>query len=359
MRVAAVTLVLIVGAAMVLIFANTLNSWVLGGLLGGLAALLLSIPISLALFTLLARRHNAFLHPMSRSFEDEPEFAEDLYDEHLIYEAEPAYYAENLPVEPRARYLLEERRLPASGYLRLPAAEQSLNAYEDDQASAVRHEPRNYPRQPRAASRTQINAQTSQYPVRSETHHQYSTHALSQHQSEALRAARQEAQQQHYSGLLSRHTQESRTQALQRARASRQLRARRPLDERDTWVSQSEDEQSAWYEEEEDFSAERYQHEPRSTNYPRQPRSKHGHTTETWQPLYEDTEELEEPPVRRSRHTTEHMSGNMRNPLVRRAPYLYDDDPLQAEFAQQLENDPPTRRRSSRYQRHERDDEWS
>src|SRR6266568_8605200 len=59
MRVAAVALVLIVGAAMVLAFANTLNSWVLGGLLGGLASMLLSIPIALALFILLTRRHEA------------------------------------------------------------------------------------------------------------------------------------------------------------------------------------------------------------------------------------------------------------------------------------------------------------
>src|SRR5579884_3955072 len=57
MRAAAVAFVLIVGAAVVLWFGNTLNSWVLGGLIGGLAALLLSIPISLALFTFFSRRH--------------------------------------------------------------------------------------------------------------------------------------------------------------------------------------------------------------------------------------------------------------------------------------------------------------
>src|SRR5437868_1504170 len=57
MRTAAVALVLILGAAVVLWYANTLNSWVLGGLIGGLAALLLSIPISLTLFSYLSRRH--------------------------------------------------------------------------------------------------------------------------------------------------------------------------------------------------------------------------------------------------------------------------------------------------------------
>lgn len=73
MRVAAVALVLIVGAAMVLAFANTLNSWVLGGLLGGLASMLLSIPIALALFILLTRRQEA------RSAKEEPDELEKGY----------------------------------------------------------------------------------------------------------------------------------------------------------------------------------------------------------------------------------------------------------------------------------------
>src|SRR6266852_2031345 len=58
MRAAAVAFVLIVGAAVVLWFGNTLNSLVLGGLIGGLAALLLSIPISLMLFSYLSHRHD-------------------------------------------------------------------------------------------------------------------------------------------------------------------------------------------------------------------------------------------------------------------------------------------------------------
>ncbi len=58
MRAAAVALVLIVGAAVVLWYGNTLNSWVLGGLIGGLAALLISVPISLMLFSYLARRND-------------------------------------------------------------------------------------------------------------------------------------------------------------------------------------------------------------------------------------------------------------------------------------------------------------
>ncbi|WP_052888667.1 hypothetical protein [Thermogemmatispora carboxidivorans] len=61
MRAAAVAFVLVAAAAVVLWFGNTLNSWVLGGLIGGLAALLLSIPISLSLFSFLSRRHDEYL----------------------------------------------------------------------------------------------------------------------------------------------------------------------------------------------------------------------------------------------------------------------------------------------------------
>lgn len=51
-------LVLIAGAAVILWFGNRLNSWILGGLIGGLASLLLSIPISLALFSYFARQQD-------------------------------------------------------------------------------------------------------------------------------------------------------------------------------------------------------------------------------------------------------------------------------------------------------------
>lgn len=124
MRVAAVALVLIVGAAVVLAFANTLNSWVLGGLLGGLAAILLSIPISLALFTLLARRHDARQSAEDESFVSEEEYLDEIDDQPVIYDADG--YA--LPLdEEYGRPMLEPRRAPVSGYLALPPIEQ-----EDD-----------------------------------------------------------------------------------------------------------------------------------------------------------------------------------------------------------------------------------
>lgn len=57
MKAVVAALVLIAGAAVVLWYGNTLNSWVLGGLIGGLAALLISIPISLVFFSYLSRQH--------------------------------------------------------------------------------------------------------------------------------------------------------------------------------------------------------------------------------------------------------------------------------------------------------------
>src|SRR6266516_7319012 len=71
MKVVASALVFIAGAAVVLWFGNTLNSWVLGGLIGGLAALLLSVPISLTLFSYLSRRHDEQLRAEAELAETE------------------------------------------------------------------------------------------------------------------------------------------------------------------------------------------------------------------------------------------------------------------------------------------------
>ncbi len=71
MRAVAAALVLIVAAAVVLWYGNTLNSWVLGGLIGGLAALLLSIPISLTIFSFLSRRHDERLRADEDMYEEE------------------------------------------------------------------------------------------------------------------------------------------------------------------------------------------------------------------------------------------------------------------------------------------------
>src|ERR1700756_3859731 len=93
MKAAALAFVLLIGAAIVLAFANTLNSWVLGGLIGGLAAILLSIPISLALFTILARRHDEQLYAQEQEEEvvfDE-EYAEVEADAYVLPSGDEQY----------------------------------------------------------------------------------------------------------------------------------------------------------------------------------------------------------------------------------------------------------------------------
>lgn len=372
MRVAAVALVLIVGAAVVLAFANTLNSWVLGGLLGGLAAILLSIPISLTLFTLLARRHDARQRSANLSFEAEPDFAEEVYGDPVIYEADGYLLPQDgdFSEDPRAPYLLDNRRLPVSGYLALPPAEHDRGSYEDELEPPGRQEPRNYPRQPRFAARSLAHDESKAPPRPASSRRHPSTRSLAQHQSMALRMARQEAQQEgarkrEESGPRARRTQGERFPLSHRPNTSRSLRpqapaSRRPVDDYDTGFFQQQDAQSSW-EEEEDFSRnfsteqlrERSQQYPHRPGYPRQPRAARSYSADPWTGSFDEEDDQGEPLVRRSQRDPDRMYGNLRNPLVRRAPYLYEDDPLREEFAQQLENGRPITRRSSLYERDE------
>src|SRR5436305_8216761 len=92
MRAATVALVLIFGAAVVLWYGNTLNSLVLGGLIGGLAALLLSIPISLILFSYFSHRHEDQLREEVREEMSLSQIHE--YQEYLEAPEEDVYEAE-------------------------------------------------------------------------------------------------------------------------------------------------------------------------------------------------------------------------------------------------------------------------
>lgn len=70
-----VSVALVSVAVVVIIFANTLNSWVFGGLLGGLAALLAAIPISIVIFNYLSYRFERKL--LTYWSEEEIEVEED------------------------------------------------------------------------------------------------------------------------------------------------------------------------------------------------------------------------------------------------------------------------------------------
>src|ERR1700694_5988897 len=106
MKLTAVALVLIVGAAVVLVFGNMLNSWVLGGLIGGLGALLLSIPISLTLFSYFSHRHDERLRAeaqeeiLAQVYEYEEDLVDEYKDDRYVIEAPRAW---NKEVSPQRR----------------------------------------------------------------------------------------------------------------------------------------------------------------------------------------------------------------------------------------------------------------
>jgi hypothetical protein len=52
------------------------------------------------------------------------------------------------------------------------------------------------------------------------------------------------------------------------------------------------------------------------------------------------------PRIEEQRRNPDVVTGSLRNPMIRRAPYMYEDDPIRDEFAQIVE--PPSVRRSSR-----------
>lgn len=383
MRVAAVALVLVVGAAVVLAFANTLNSWVLGGLLGGLAALLLSIPISLSLFTLLARRHDARGRSVEYDeTEDEFNLDDEFYNDAMVYEAEGYTLTgdEDFLPQPHHRYLQERQSQSIAGYL--PAAQGDRTSYDDDYQEDFfeRAEPRNYPRQPRHPARSlaprndETASQITQRPTQSGSRRDQSTYSLAQHKSAALRKARQEARQRATGSTNTPRSRrsESRAQSQQRPRTSRHLRpsnptttgVRRQLDEQERWAVRQE---RTWRALDESFGSEdepftdqineQYQHYPRRPSYPRRPRSARSAEPWTGEVGEEYDDEFDDETDYQTRRDPNMLSGSLRNPLVRRAPYLYDDDPLREEFAQQLRNERPITRRSSRYEEYE-DDEY-
>jgi hypothetical protein len=60
------------------------------------------------------------------------------------------------------------------------------------------------------------------------------------------------------------------------------------------------------------------------------------------------------PQLEAQRRNPDVISGSLKNPMVRRAPYMYEDDPLRQAMAQQIEA--PSVRRSSLYEEYEDED---
>jgi hypothetical protein len=296
-------LVLIAGAAAVLWYGNTLNSWVLGGLIGGLAALLISIPISLTLFTYLSRQQEERLRAEKEEFavleaqrlahEERLLRAYERGEARSMYAAQEevsAYRAElNPPSDEDERWIEEQEH-----YLPLPPAVRPLSAPPASRRSAATQRlplssqvaaTRKLPREP-ATSRHSAVTRRLGYPG---FPGYQSQDTLSRLQSQALRQAREEAVRQN-EGPLS---------------ATYRRNGRRIIDSSLLPISPA--------------SAEMENSEitGRKSHLP-------------------ETEVL----------STQPFTGDIQKPLVRRAPYMYDDDELKSEFAQQVA--PPITRRSSR-----------
>ena len=377
MKVAALALVLIVASAVVLIFANTLNSWVVGGLIGGLAALLISIPISLIIFSTFARRHDERLyaqmllqHEEDLAYEEEygREYEEgDDYDEEeengQVYEADAYYVAEEEEEFelPRGRRQPELRSLPPAGqsYASLSARSTAKQRAADTSqnmppAQSSRRSTRELAYDRERAERTRESSTSRQ---KQQTGHQRTartpntTQSLrSQQQAAARRTARQEAAQgrslsgseQLSTGPIQRPTTTRHLppQSIQLSRSRTQDEASRRNVGEDGWLRPTGN---------------------RGAKRPSNAGSERPQETQTDQlrnrDLYPDTGPVRMNPetgqMARNRQMDEQSgeeeasTGNLYSPLVRRAPYLYEDDPLHEELSRHIEK--PIRRRASRF----------
>ena len=375
MRAAAVAFVLIIGAAVVLWYGNTLNSWVLGGLIGGLAALLLSIPITLTLFSYLSRRHDERLKAEAQeeasfdrlqAYQEEPIeiFESDEYglpgDDRWEWEEGNSHYqvstARNLPAPFPAR-------LPAARQAQIPpeAAHQRITDYTLARQRASELE--------RSAGRDRSSAQrpaARRTPSNPAPAGRQTKSLRGQQQTAALKAARQEALRQAADDPFFSSTSRSlpslppgqRPSARQQAPTPRQPRPEHTVDGSGGYSRSGHlvppDDRQAQYP-----STDRL---PRTS--PRQAQPGSDPETDKLSGHYPSTGPMRSQPqtgqMPRQPHidaqprNPEYITGSLKRPMVRRAPYLYEDDALREELAQQL--DPPSVRRSSLYDQYEEEE---
>ncbi len=347
MRAAAAALVLIIGAVVILIFANTLNSWVLGGLIGGLAALLISIPISLFLFTILARRHDEELQALQQELEEMALAGELEYEYADVYEAD-AYLLpdeEELYDKPGSRKLPDTRGLPAAGQSYASHQRSGNKGYRQPPQARGRGTPvyqHPHDRRQLTSSVHEVNAKRSRF------------------QTAALRAARREAEQEFddvevvptnspYKRVSPARPSQPLTEQPTRSGQPRPTRQLPPQQQTGTRRSMPPGE----------AYSDRTPRTDALSLRPGEPQ------TDRLRDPYLRTDPVRLPPqtgqILRTPQLGEQLrdpdviTGSLKNPLVRRAPYMYEDDPLREELAQQI--DGPIVRRSSRYLHFEQDEE--
>lgn len=415
MRAAAVALVLLVGAAIVLWYANTLNSWVLGGLIGGLAALLLSIPISLTLFSYLSRRHDEQIQAQEQ--EDLARVEEEAAHEYEYMQSPSEVEADVYLASPTDERIQRStgRNLPAPttsapSASRLPAARQyqqpqQYQQYQQSQQLAssenqqYRQRANDYRPEPVRQQRPAQSPQPPQPPQPSQTARGQGNQSPTRrppaakpvrypgfpgyqgssqrgyHQTMALRAARLEATRQQEPDTEVIPTNPSKRLPIVRPdqrvskipKSSRQLQAqqqppqhyqsKRTVDGSSLPPGRnralSGPDESTTTGTSASYRIQEPQTDQIGTRYPqtgqfRRPQSspQTGQTGQTTR-----NPQIESQPLNPDR-----ISGSLQHPLVRRAPYMYEDDPLRQELAQQI-NNTGVRRRSSRYQEYEDEEE--
>jgi hypothetical protein len=374
MRAAALALVLICGAAVILWYGNMLNSWVLGGLVGGLAALLLSIPISLALFSYLSRRHDEQRKAVTQ---EKMSLAQMAYYKRTPVEVlESSAYASQEEEEDawskgNSHYHVSTtRNLPAPSSSRLPAKRQSQQA-----PLAARQRMTDYTlarQQQQGAVSSNRNGQRQGQEYYPGAYGYQSNSLRGTQQTAALRTARQEAARQgndhdtdtYSSGPLKRlstgrsEEHSSNPQIVSRqfqTPISRQYLPKPMVDgpatpsnggrigiERANSRSLLASGQHAVAGEPHTDKLRTRQSNQASAAM-RQQQQQMGQTSR-------------HPRVETQSRNPEIVTGSLKNPMTRRAPYMYEDDPLREQLAQQL--DPPSVRRSSLYEEYEDDDDY-
>jgi hypothetical protein len=336
MKVALLALVLLAASVIVLIFANTLNSWVLGGMIGGLAALLISIPVSLVIFTSLARRHDERL--FAQLAEEEANAYGAVDEESAVYEADAYVYPQEGDEYYQDETFYEDEYSQQDGDPRLYRAPEARRLPSPDQT-------RQYT-QPTRSPYTRRDGQRTGH-QRQARSPQITRSLLSTSHTAALRAAVREAKQDHLDqdevSFSRRRTVTPRRPLPSREKSFRpeeqrpfpstdKLKTRQPAPPDnanrtqqayqrrtgDLYTSDVRDEQEPYY--------------PNTSPLPHNPET--GQIMRSPQPAEEH-------------NPSERWTGALNNPVVRRAPYLYEDDPLHEHFAQQVEK--PIARRSSRY----------
>lgn len=374
MKVAALALVLIVASAVVLIFANTLNSWVVGGLIGGLAALLISIPISLIIFSTFARRHDERLYAqMLQQHEEDLAYAEeeyrqeyeegDDYDEEeengRVYEAE-AYYVDEEEFElPRGRRQPEVRSLPPAGqsYASYTARSTAKQRAADSSQNVTSSQASRRPTRELAYDRERGERTREFSPSRQQqTGHQrtartpYTTQSLrSQQQAAARRAAQQEATH----GRSVFESEQLSTGPIQRPTTTRHLPSQASRSRSQEEAARKQIGEDGWLRPTDNRGAKRPSNgmsaHPQETQTD-QLRNRNLYPSTSTGPVLPDAQTGQ---IARNRQVDEQYSedeattGNLFSPLVRRPPYLYEDDPLHEELSRHIEK--PIRRRASRY----------